>query len=95
MTTLSADQAAYSIIMLLHTSVLADADARLDEGVGAWLSEAIKVRDRLPSGERVLLNIVMFVYNGGGDATLRDLTTLDRERLAEVLTVFQHRFGGM
>lgn len=95
-TTLTADQAAHGIIDLLNTSVLADADAVLDDGgVGAWLSKALPQRERLSSGEKVLLNVVLFVYNGGGNATLNDLTVLDRATLAQVLTVIQHRFGGV
>ena len=94
MTKLTAEEAAHQIIALFNTSVLAEADAVLGEGIGRWLDKALAARSRMSQGEEVLLNIVLFVYNGGGSASLYDLTTLDATLMAQVLTTIQQRFVG-
>lgn len=89
----TAEQAAYTVVTMLNSSVLADADAVLDDGVGAWVSKAVDQRHRLSGGERVLLDLVLFFYNGSANPTLTDLMLLDRATLAQVLAVVRDRFG--
>ncbi len=95
-TKLTSEEAAREVIALFNTPVLSKANEALEEtgSIGRWLDEALTARSRMSTGEEILLNVVLFVYNRGGAATLHDLTALDAKLMAKVLAIITERYVG-
>lgn len=91
---LSQVDAAYTIVALLDTPLVAPLpDARSDAAFGAWLSVALDRYDLLSSGEQVVFNAALAVWNGHRVCRLADLGRVDQSTRATILDVLARCWG--